>query len=356
MRADLAVRHNAAVGALVGLAVGDALSTLPHFPPVVCGGTVQLPDWGATAASAFAVAEQQLKRDPLDMALGPADIVGAAIALADPDASPPLLIDPDAVLMCSLVREAMLGTLALDEASGASQEMAAAIESVESTASFCEALEQSPPDALALSGAIAGLRWGPGAIPATWSTALRGPVGDRTYEVRQLRRLAERLQQEDAPVPPEPRRLLGPREVAPGLWLSNLHAVPKFLAEHPDGAVISLCPTTGAFDNHPIRREFALHDAAGRKVNPHLRTTVDQVLASIRAFHDEGRAVLVHCHHGASRTGLILRAWLVEELGLDVDDATTEAQVRWPKTSTWNNAFSAEIKRRAGERTASDES
>jgi len=44
---------------------------------------------------------------------------------------------------------------------------------------------------------------------------------------------------------------------------------------------------------------------------------------------------------------LILRSWLVEELGLDVDDATTEAQARWPKTSTWNNAFSAEVTRRS---------
>ena len=90
-----------------------------------------------------------------------------------------------------------------------------------------------------------------------------------------------------------------------------------------------------------------MHDAAGSKVSPLLSATVDEVLATIKAFHSEERNVLVHCHHGASRTGLILRSWLVEELGLDVDDATTEAQARWPKTSTWNNAFSAEVARRS---------
>ncbi len=212
---------------------------------------------------------------------------------------------------------------------------------------FYEAVSAADHRLRAEVGALAGLRWGPASIPAAWATGVHGSVGGRTYGLRQLRRLAERLLREDAPMPPEPRRSLGPREVAPQLWLSNLHAVPQFLAGHPHGAVISLCPTTGTFDHHPTRREFALHDAGGRAVNPHLSATVDEVLDTITAFHAEGRDVLVHCHHGASRTGLILRAWLLHELGLSEDDATTEAQARWPKTSTWNTAFANEIKRRA---------
>ena len=347
MRADHAVRHNAAVGALIGLAVGDALSSMSSYPPPVCGGEVALPDWGSAAESSFVTAERHLRDEPLDMALGAVDIAAAAIALAEPGASPPLLGDPDAALMCALVRDALAGSFRLDDAVATAHEMDEAIRSVCASSGFCEAIERSPAEALPLTGTLAGLRWGVGAIPATWTTTLRGPVGSRTYGVRQLRRLAERLRKEDAPVPPEPRRSLGPVEVAPKLWLSNLHAVPRFLASHPDGAVISLCPTTGAFDDHRPRREFALHDAAGSTVNPHLSATVDDVLATIAAFHAEDRDVLVHCHHGASRTGLILRTWLVENLDLTVDDATTEAQVRWPKTSTWNKAFSAEVQRRA---------
>ena len=298
--------------------------------------------------SAFETGESLLNRELLDMGVDATGIVAAAIALADPDASPPLLGDPDAVLVCSLVQAGMLGQLDCNPAHAAAPETTDALRAVSEAADFCGAIHAAPPASRPLAGAVAGVRWGLGAIPAAWATPVVGAVGSRTYGLRQLRRLAERLMHQDAPVPPEPRRSLGPREVAPGLFLSNLHGVPRFLADHPEGAVISLCPTTGTFDNHPLRREFAVHDAAGSKVNPHLRATVDEVLATIRAFHDEGRNVLVHCHHGASRTGLVLRSWLVEELGLDADDATTEAQVRWPKTSTWNNAFSAEVGRRAG--------
>jgi ADP-ribosyl-[dinitrogen reductase] hydrolase len=249
--------------------------------------------------------------------------------------------------MCRIIHAGLHGDVTIPAGETQGSELAPALECVRTATDFCNAIDNAATADLPVIGALAGLRWGPSLIPATWATTLHGRVGERSYTVRQLRRLAERLLGEDAPVPPEPRRSLGPREVAPDLWLSNLHAVPRFLAAHPEGAVISLCPTTGAFDGHPHRREFVLHDAGGSKVNPHLSATVDDVLATINAFHREQRAVLVHCHHGASRTGLILRAWLIAELGLSADDATTEAQVRWPKTSTWNRAFGAEIARRA---------
>lgn len=346
MRADHAVRHNAAVGALIGLAVGDALHSNEALPPAICDGPTPTHVWTTTAGTAFDNAERVLSGQPLDISVTPSAALAAAIALADPDLPPPLLADPDAVLICGLVRDGLLGQPVIDPEHARSSELHAALGVVRSSATFVDAMAAAPQPARPLAGAIAGLRWGPAAIPATWSTVLQGPVGQRTYRPRQLRRLAERLMQQDAPMPPEPRRSLGPREVAPGLWLSNLHAVPKFLAHHPNGAVLSLCPTTGAFDNHEIRREFALHDAGGRAVNPLLSATVDEVLATIAVFHEEGRPVLVHCHHGASRTGLVLRSWLAQELALTYDDATTEAQVRWPKTSTWNSAFCAEVKRR----------
>jgi len=347
MRADHATRHNAAVGMLVGFAVGDVCSQLDELPPVICDGAVDLPQWSAIAGTSFLHAERLLSREPLAMDLSATDVVASAIALADPDTPPPLLIDPDAVMVCGAVRAGLLGQLDLVDAPSATPIVQDATKTTAGTGSFVDAVTAASLTSRALTGALAGLRWGPGAIPAAWMTGISGPVGSRSYGLRQLRRLAERLMQQDAPVPPEPRRSLGPRQVAPMLWLSNLHAVPRFLAEHPGGAVVSLCPTTGAFDNHPVRREFALHDAGGRAVNPHLSTTLDEILATIATFHRQERPVLVHCHHGASRTGLVLRAWLIENLGLSADDATTEAQVRWPKTSTWNRAFSAEISRRA---------
>ena len=348
MRADHAVQHNAGVGLLVGLAVGDVLSRSENPPEQICGGPVELPDWGVVASESFSRAEEFLRHAVLDITVSATAITATAIGLASPDASPPLLADPDAALMCSVVRAGLRGELdlALVE-EPASAAMAEALQSVALSANFAAAMQRVAPPNRPLAGALAGLCWGPACIPAAWATAVTGEVANRRYGLRQLRRLGERLMQQDAPVAPEPRRSLGPREVAPRLWLSNLHAVPRFVADHPDGAVISLCPTTGAFDGHPIRREFALHDAAGRNVNPRLSAIVDEVLATIETFHAEGRDVLVHCHHGASRTGLVLRAWLLHELGVSVEDATTEAQVRWSKTSTWNTAFTNEIKRRS---------
>lgn len=352
MRAELAVKYNAALGAVLGLAAADALSALDAIPSPVCEGSFVPPAFGAGAGASFELGEQLLNGQPIAIDVGPQQMVAPAIALAEPASPPLLLADPDAAMMCSLIERAMCGTDWLADACAECEpdsQLAACLSAVAAADDFAQAMARVETASRALAGALAGLRWGPAGIPAAWTTHLSGPVGQRTYRLRQLRRLVERLMGQEQPSPPEPRRSLGPRQVAPQLWLSNLHAVPFFVREHPDAAVISLCPTTGAIDAHIARREFALIDAPGRLVNPRLSDVVDEVLDTIEQFHHEGRDVLVHCHHGASRTGLVLRAWLIAELNLSSEDATTEAQVRWPKTSTWNNAFNNELKRRAGE-------
>ena len=42
---------------------------------------------------------------------------------------------------------------------------------------------------------------------------------------------------------------------------------------------------------------------------------VADALATVDAFLDEGKTVLVHCHGGRSRTGLILKAWKMKKEG-----------------------------------------
>lgn len=42
----------------------------------------------------------------------------------------------------------------------------------------------------------------------------------------------------------------------------------------------------------------------------------DKILAHIRAELDDGRLVLVHCWGGKGRTGTVVGAWLIDELGL----------------------------------------
>jgi len=69
------------------------------------------------------------------------------------------------------------------------------------------------------------------------------------------------------------------------------------------------------------------------------------VLDTIEAVHADGRPVLVHCQGGASRTGLVLRAWLRRTQGLTPEEATAEAQRLWSRTATWNASFDGTLRR-----------
>ena len=51
------------------------------------------------------------------------------------------------------------------------------------------------------------------------------------------------------------------------------------------------------------------------EANPNLEMAVADALATVDAFLDEGKTVLVHCHGGRSRTGLILKAWKMKKEG-----------------------------------------
>ena len=72
------------------------------------------------------------------------------------------------------------------------------------------------------------------------------------------------------------------------------------------------------------------------------------VLDDLSALHAEGHRVLVHCPGGASRTGLVLRGWLVREQGMSVDEATAHVAERWPHLGLWNASFTAALERLAG--------
>jgi ADP-ribosyl-[dinitrogen reductase] hydrolase len=73
--------------------------------------------------------------------------------------------------------------------------------------------------------------------------------------------------------------------------------------------------------------------------NLELGAVVDDVVATIDAFVAEGRTTVVHCHGGASRTGLVLRAWLMHHEGWDAATATAFVRERWPALDEWNPTF-----------------
>ncbi len=197
----------------------------------------------------------------------------------------------------------------------------------------------------AVAGALAGAKYGVQSIPSRWLTYVHGQVRGvdgtiRHYDHLALQALAvslmgETVRGEAADDPP-----LEPREVLPGLWATNrsgLSMAPE------DCAVISLCRINELM-RRPIRREVYLVDQ-GDDHNASLPMVIDDVLDSIDAFLDEGRTVVVHCHAGQSRTGLILIAHMMRR-GLSLADAKAMVIEAWPHVQFLNESFGAELERR----------
>ena len=230
--------------------------------------------------------------------------------------------------------------------------LAQAVWAVRSSTSFADAviaaieLGGDTDTVAAVTGGLAGARYGVQAIPSRWTTYVHGhvttPEGRRSYDSVALQELAGRLlgRQPSTMAPLGPG--VGPIEIAPGLFAADLVAA----ATTPtDTAVISLCRTGGRLDDHPIRRSVHLVDQAD--ANPSLDLVLDDVLATIDAFRAEGRDVVVHCHHGQSRTGFVLRAWLMHHHGWDEPTATQHLAHRWPALRLHNDTFTEALRRRS---------
>ncbi|WNV74109.1 ADP-ribosylglycohydrolase family protein [Geodermatophilus sp. DSM 44513] len=197
----------------------------------------------------------------------------------------------------------------------------------------------------AVTGGLAGAVYGMGGIPVRWASAVHGRVpghGDRVWRLADLQQLAAALdggaqQSYDPGVIPR----IGPREVLPGIWAGNLDG-----ARHSDEdfAVISLCRLGEPFP-HPVHRMAYLADS---EANADVEAVLADVLDDMAALRAEGHRLLVHCHGGASRTGLVLRGWLVRQEGMSVQEATAHVAQRWEHLGLWNDSFTAALQRLDG--------
>jgi ADP-ribosyl-[dinitrogen reductase] hydrolase len=194
----------------------------------------------------------------------------------------------------------------------------------------------------AVAGGLAGTVFGIAGIPMRWTSVVhgRGPgFTDVTWELADLHHLAAALDGSRSTryAPPATDRI-EPREVVPGVWAADLDG-----ARHSstDFAVVSLCRTGSAFPHEVQRFAFLSDDEQNSEVD----AVLDDVLQDIAALRAEGRPVLVHCHGGASRTGLVLRAWLRRSEGLSAEDATTAVAERWPYLGLWDDSFTAALGR-----------
>ncbi|NYJ03855.1 dual specificity protein phosphatase family protein [Petropleomorpha daqingensis] len=191
------------------------------------------------------------------------------------------------------------------------------------------------------AGALAGAVFGMAGIPMRWSSVVHGEAAGRSWRLDDLQELAATL--DGHPTPPyDPGHIprLGPTEVLPGIWAGNLDG-----ARYSDSsfAVISLCRLGEPF-GHQVQRMAYLAD---NDHNTELDVVLEDVLADMAALRAEGRRILVHCHGGASRTGLVLRAWLRRTEGLSTDEATEVVAGRWPYLGLWNASFTAALERLA---------
>jgi ADP-ribosyl-[dinitrogen reductase] hydrolase len=195
----------------------------------------------------------------------------------------------------------------------------------------------------AVTGGLLGATYGIQVIPSRWASAVRGQVPGQeppiATDLAGLQAVAKQLSGE-APAPPAPsiHHGIDPVQVLSGLWLSDLGCAPR---APKDAVVISLCRTYGHI-KHQNRRQVYLTDDDN---NMHVDRVLDDVLNDIEGLQSDGHAVVVHCHGGASRTGLILRGWLQRTQGLSPRAATREATRLWPHTYTGNDSFSRALTR-----------
>lgn len=327
-----AYRWQAAMGAIAGsLIAGAQVDGAEH--------------WTSIGQRSIDTAEALLRGEAVPIDLAPTTATPVAVGLAAH--ATPLLVDPTSVCLIDHVRCHLAGapstTPPLDPMMARAFGLAQSGDFTTAVSNACE----DGADVAVLVGALAGLERGVGAIPARLVSGIGEPDGRRGR--RYLSLLTARLLGIDRSSWYAPRRRRAPREVLPGLWLSCVLGAPAFAKHHPNGLVLSLCDPQGALDGHDERITFHLDDTPKADANPSLDFVLDEVLAEVRRARSAQRPVLVHCRHGASRTGLILRLILTEELHLDPEAALTEAQCLWPATSTWNTAWNRAVERRAGQ-------
>lgn len=191
----------------------------------------------------------------------------------------------------------------------------------------------------AVTGAIAGAWHSVQGIPCRWTTYLNGtvdgPDGRASYDNDGLQLLARRLMGKSAGPATPPDAPAGPVRVAARLHAADLggaRSVPT------NWAVVSLCRTGGCFAEHPVRREVYLIDQAAPS-NAALGDAVADAVDAIAALLDEGREVVVHCHGGRSRTGLVLKAWAMRNQGLTERQAHDWLASKWYRYDDYQPSF-----------------
>ncbi|MEJ7772996.1 MAG: ADP-ribosylglycohydrolase family protein [Geodermatophilaceae bacterium] len=190
----------------------------------------------------------------------------------------------------------------------------------------------------AVTGGLLGAVYGIAGIPMRWTSALNGVVpghSQQRWGLAELHYLLRALRRDpaDAPFQLDPHEWgIKPTEVFDGVWASDVYGA---RASDREFAVISLCRTGGPFGHEVQRSAYLIDD----DTNSEIAVILADVLDDMAALRAEGKQVLVHCYAGQSRTGLVLRAWLMRTGGVGVVEATERVAEHWPHLNLWNDSF-----------------
>jgi ADP-ribosyl-[dinitrogen reductase] hydrolase len=193
-----------------------------------------------------------------------------------------------------------------------------------------------------VAGGLADAVFGMGGIPSRWASVVHGRVPgqrDKVWRVADLQQLAAALDGKPQPsYDPGVIPRIGPTEVLPGIWAGNLDGARY---SETDFAVISLCRLGEPFP-HPVQRMAYIAD---NEHNSDPDGGLADVLDDMAALRAEGHRLLLYSHSGTSRTGLVLRAWLMRTEGMSPDAATAHVAERWPHVGLGNASFTTALDR-----------
>ena len=193
----------------------------------------------------------------------------------------------------------------------------------------------------AVAGSIAGALHGVQRIPVRWTTYVHGylrmPDGSqKEYRMQDLIDVARMLVGKEASRMSYVEPPVGPLKVHPdGVHAANLDGAARAPRDH---AVVTLCMPEDRFLQHVNRRQIFIRDKEN-PANEDLLFVVRDAVEAIDAFLAEGREVVVHCHGGRSRTGLVLKAWYMSRHGASHDEAHAWLRGRWEHYETWTQSF-----------------
>jgi ADP-ribosyl-[dinitrogen reductase] hydrolase len=178
-------------------------------------------------------------------------------------------------------------------------------------------------------------------IPVRWTTYVHGylrmPDGsEKEYRMQDLIDVARMLVGKEASRMSYVEPPVGPLKVHPdGVHAANLDGAARAPRDH---AVVTLCMPEDRFLQHVNRRQIFIRDKEN-PANEDLLFVVRDAVEAIDAFLAEGREVVVHCHGGRSRTGLVLKAWYMSRHGASHDEAHAWLRGRWEHYETWTQSF-----------------